>query len=506
MKYILLFLLALALLPAAHAQMGINSPAGVTPRQDMEIYTRNGFLVQRKYSFTTADPSASINTLSCVGPPPSLTAQAGILKDIGNDGDYPASQTCTQIVDVSGLVAGYEVVFEDLDTELNGDRVMIIGQGSSPLAFSGSVLPTPFFVAGEYFSVRFESNSNGTVGRGFRFRWRAVFLDNSSLTTPATAFGNALQFDAGKGALMSGFLLTGAVQRAGEYSTALGDRNTASGRASTALGQFNTASGNYSTALGSLNKASGDYSTALCYQNTASGLYSTALGSFNTASGDLSTALGYRVSTNGQRGSFMIGDSDPLRYGTTLVGFPDQFVARFFNGYYLMTSGDNNRTGVVIGAGQNAWGSISDSTRKERLLPINQSDLLRKIGAMKLTTWNYKGQREIRHYGPMAQDFYAAFGHDGLGQVGCDTLIYSHDFAGVTFAGVQALINENEQLKRELAQTKIQTDARFEQNAVRFEQAQAELLAVKTEFAARLRMLESVLFNRRDRVSLRKRP
>ena len=431
MKYILLFLLALALLPAAHAQMGINSPAGVTPRQDMEIYTRNGFLVQRKYRFTTADPNASINTLSCVGPPPSLTAQAGILKDIGNDGDYPASQTCTHTVDVSGLVAGYEVVFEDLDTELNGDRVMIIGAGSYPLAFSGSVLPTPFFVAGEYFSVRFESNSNSTVGRGFRFRWRAVFLDNSSLTTPATAFGNALQFDAGKGALMSGFLLTGAVQRAGEYSTALGNRSTASGRASTALGQFNTASGDYSTALGN----------------------------FNTASGDLSTALGYRVSTNGQRGSFMIGDSDPLRYGTTLVGFPDQFVARFFNGYYLMTSGDNNRTGVVIGAGQNAWGSISDSTRKERLLPINQSDLLRKIGAIKLSTWNYKGQREIRHYGPMAQDFYAAFGHDGLGQVGCDTLIYSHDFAGVTFAGVQALIKENEQLKRELAKTNARFDA-----------------------------------------------
>ena len=62
-------------------------------------------------------------------------------------------------------------------------------------------------------------------------------------------------------------------------------------------------------------------------------------------------------------------------------------------------------------------------------------ELLRKIGAMKLTTWNYKGQHAIRYYGPMAQDFYAAFGHDGLGQIGCDTLIYSHDFAGVTFAG-----------------------------------------------------------------------
>ena len=42
----------------------------------------------------------------------------------------------------------------------------------------------------------------------------------------------------------------------------------------------------------------------------------------------------------------------------------------------------------------------------------------------------------------MAQDFYATFGHDRLGQVGCDTLIYSHDFAEV-----QALIRENKALK-----------------------------------------------------------
>lgn len=69
MKYILLFLLVLTLLPAARAQMGLNSPVGLTPHQDMEIYTRNGFLVQRKYTFTTADPNISINTLSCVTSP-----------------------------------------------------------------------------------------------------------------------------------------------------------------------------------------------------------------------------------------------------------------------------------------------------------------------------------------------------------------------------------------------------------------------------------------------------
>ena len=102
---------------------------------------------------------------------------------------------------------------------------------------------------------------------------------------------------------------------------------------------------------------------------------------------------------------------------------------------------------------------------------------------MKLTTWNYKGQREIRHYGPMAQGFYAAFGQDRLGQVGCNTLIYSHDFAGVTFAGVQALNNEDEQLKRELAQTK--TD--LKQANTRIDHSNALLEAIEAMLISRRR-------------------
>lgn len=127
------------------------------------------------------------------------------------------------------------------------------------------------------------------------------------------------------------------------------------------------------------------------------------------------------------------------------------------------------RTGVGIGKGQNSWATISDSTKKERFLPIAHAEVLRKIGAMRLTTWNYKGQHGIRHYGPMAQDFYAAFGDDGLGKIGCDTLIYSHDLAGVTLSAVQALIQQNEvlkqennRLKRRLDRTERETTARFD--------------------------------------------
>ena len=152
------------------AQMGLNAPVGLALRQDMEIYTRNGFLVQQKFTSTTADPNASINTLSCAVSPPILTAQAGILKDPRGDSNYPANLTCTQTVFRTISVSGYEVVFEDLDTEANNDLVVITDASSGMLTFSGGTLPAPLFLAGSSFEVRFQANGNGTVGRGFQLR------------------------------------------------------------------------------------------------------------------------------------------------------------------------------------------------------------------------------------------------------------------------------------------------------------------------------------------------
>lgn len=39
----------------------------------------------------------------------------------------------------------------------------------------------------------------------------------------------------------------------------------------------------------------------------------------------------------------------------------------------------------------------------------------------------------------MAQDFYKAFGHDELGEIGCDTLINQQDFLAVNLIAIQAL-------------------------------------------------------------------
>ncbi len=515
-------MLLLALLPAAHAQMGLNAPAGLAPVRDMEIYSRDAFVVQQKYIPTT-DPISGTFTMSCAASPPPLTAAAGVLLDPGGTGNYPASLTCTQAIVTPGypLSVGYELTFTQFGTEANGDSIVIEDWDRVRIAFSGSALPPVLLVPSHQFFITFKADNDGNVGTGFALRWRRVSLDPSPTGGGNGLFGNSLQFDLRKGALVGGYSGVGALQQAGDYSTALGKANKASGDNSTALGYRNTASGVNSTALGFGNRARGDYSSALGYDNTVSGGFATAFGRsntatagsstafgyqnlasgisslatgyLNTASGNYSTAMGHRMNTNNQAGAFMIGDTDPLGGGTTNGGSPDQFVARFRNGYYFMTSGNAATTGVFVGTGGTSWATISDSTRKERFLPIDGPELLRKISGMKLTTWNYKGQRDRRQYGPMAQEFNALFGQDALGSIGCDTLITTQDIEGLTLSAVQALVRENEQLKAETQSLRTELAA-----------TKAQHTETQADVSNRLYLLERALLGRK-RVALRKK-
>ena len=59
---------------------------------------------------------------------------------------------------------------------------------------------------------------------------------------------------------------------------------------------------------------------------------------------------------------------------------------------------------------------------------------------MPISTWNYKAQTDsVRHMGPMAQDFHAAF---GLGV--SDKLIDTIDPDGVALAAIQGLKQEKD--------------------------------------------------------------
>jgi hypothetical protein len=111
-------------------------------------------------------------------------------------------------------------------------------------------------------------------------------------------------------------------------------------------------------------------------------------------------------------------------------------------------------TSVTVIEGQVAFTFPSDKTKKENFKPVDGEEVLGKIRGFELTSWNLIGHdpKEFRHYGPMAQDFYAAFGNDGVGQIGTETTINSGDLAGILMIAVQALEKRTAELKQKEAQ------------------------------------------------------
>ncbi len=88
---------------------------------------------------------------------------------------------------------------------------------------------------------------------------------------------------------------------------------------------------------------------------------------------------------------------------------------------------------------------LSDRNAKEGIQAIDADALLGRVDALPLSTWSYKNDNgKIRHLGPMAQDFAAAF---GLGPD--DTHVAPSDVAGVSLAAVQGLNRKLEQRLRE---------------------------------------------------------
>ena len=102
-----------------------------------------------------------------------------------------------------------------------------------------------------------------------------------------------------------------------------------------------------------------------------------------------------------------------------------------------------NESGNLILSG--TCSCSSDFSRKEKITSINTRAILEKVSALPITEWQFKGE-STRHLGPMAQDFYAAFG------LGADkTTIATVDADGIALAAIKALKEENDNLKERLA-------------------------------------------------------
>ena len=241
----------------------------------------------------------------------------------------------------------------------------------------------------------------------------------------------------------------------GPYSTAFGQGTTASGSHSIAMGLSATATGNFSIALGAgaVTTASGDSSIALGTAS-ATAQYATAIGGFNArASGVRSIAMGTNANTNGKRGAFVYGDAS-LPESDVIATADNQFVVRATGGTIFYSAGGATfysepgaTTGVSLAPGAGAWGLASDVRLKANFRDLDGKEILAGLARMPIREWNYISQSSsIRHVGPTAQDFRAAF---GLGDD--DRTISTIDPAGIALRAIQALDVRTQETQTDLA-------------------------------------------------------
>lgn len=110
--------------------------------------------------------------------------------------------------------------------------------------------------------------------------------------------------------------------------------------------------------------------------------------------------------------------NDPLIYGE----FDNDLVR--INGEFEVMTGLSNPSSILL---------------KDKFRSVGASDILKKVSQLTIEEWSYKHQPDVRHIGPVAEQFAEAF---GLGND--STKISTIDADGIALLSIQAL---NEQLK-----------------------------------------------------------
>ncbi|WP_157807494.1 tail fiber domain-containing protein [Hymenobacter chitinivorans] len=393
---------------------------------------------------------------------------------------------------------GVRLLDMDQDVVITSDQ----GKGNTTPAVTGAgdrlmwLSYYSAFRAGGVTGDRWNTTSSNSAAIG---QYSAAFgLDNQAGSTYSTAFGWNNRMRNCEGTLVTGINNDMAQSF---YGVAMGGRNSPKGWYNLVGGYqckvLSSTVANYSAAVGAYVP---NWPPSLAFGQ----------GSYSRSSRGNTYTLGYYARTNGYFGCFVLADMSPLAITPSNIPPTDraqdsvycnnynQFTARFAGGYRLFTtvatrddpaglSPLGTPVGVQLFAGGNAWQTLSDSTKKERRVLADGNQFLARINRMRLGSWNYIGQSPdtMRHYGPMAQDFYAAFGHDGVGRSGNATTINQADFDGVNLIAIQALYRQVLALKAENDKLRQQT-LKAQQNQQRTEASTASL-------EERLRRLEGLL-------------
>jgi hypothetical protein len=159
-------------------------------------------------------------------------------------------------------------------------------------------------------------------------------------------------------------------------------------------------------------------------KNDAAGSYATIPGGFsNRAAGTGSFAAGTKSGAL-HDGTFVWSDDAGSAALSSTAAY--QFLARA-------------SAGVKLAPGSGAWASLSDRNMKSAIQPLDGRAMLDRVVRLPVSVWSYTSERGVRHVGPMAQDFYAAFkvGED-------DRHITTIDEDGVALAAIKSLYEDSE--------------------------------------------------------------
>jgi hypothetical protein len=214
-------------------------------------------------------------------------------------------------------------------------------------------------------------------------------------------------------------------------------------------------------------------------------------GFFNFASGNASVALGSNANADND-GDFVFSDDSVDGFGSTIPfhsTVPKEFAARAVGGFRFVTAvdGDGNTTkscAIDGNANLTCNGTINEGSNRDSKMnvsPVDGRGVLARVAALPIHTWTYKGDRpSVRHIGPMADDFAAAF------RVGADDKhIAVVDADGVELAAIQALYRMLQDKSSEIA--RLEKEVSTQRAEIAYLRDQSRIL---NEIQARLGRLE----------------
>jgi hypothetical protein len=354
---------------------------------------------------------------------------SGILTTVGGGESNKASGATSVVGGGQANTAGYDAKIGDTETYTQNDTV---GGGAGNTANGGSST-----VSGGYLNTA--SGSAATVGGG------AFNKAAADYSFAAGSYANVRSSDAGT-FVWSDSTATSAIP----FTSTGANQFLISAAGGVGVGTDNP-NGYQLRVVGTNNSIHGDTAngSAWAVSGFNSGTSGNGAGVYGTTSSTQGYAVAGSASANGGVGT--------LGYATAEGGF-GVVASNSANGIALLVQGTGSTSGRVISSdvggylssgGQ--WVNKSDRAAKSGFRALDVGHILDEVVAMPVTRWFYKTEGDaIKHIGPVAQDFYAAF---GLGRD--DKSIGTVDEGGVALAAIQGL---NQKLEADNAALRSQLD------------------------------------------------